>query len=339
MGGAAGEAPEPGSRQPAPGRAPGPPGQPGGPARSVRPVRVEAWLASGRLKATWEGTLLEGPGWWAVAAVWSRGPVAAGPLTFAPGDRLLEVYFAGRWYNVFRVAGPGAGGSGGGLAAPPRPPGRPAGAGGAVPYRLKGYYLNLSTPARLVREGGEGGGPARLVYVDGVLDAVVLPGGRWQWLDRDEFRRLVAPGRRPAEAGGADPAPGGRPGPEPAPPAGGAAGTAGPGGSPRGPGQGDRRVPPLPKAAAWREAAQQLARELAAGAGPFLAGLVPWDVLERALPWEPDALEAAMAPASGPPEPQGTPGRHRPRAGPGGRMMGGDGGGDEPDGPPRASTP
>lgn len=248
-------------------------------------MRVEAWLASGRLKAAWEGTMLRGPGWWAIAAVWSRGPVAAGPLTFAPGDRLLEIYWADRWYNVFRVGtpapGPAAGGQG---------DGRGGGWWGERPLgparqRVKGYYLNLSTPARLLEDppapgaeartwpGGhpaEGAGPgagrptpdagkARLVYVDGVLDAVVLPDGRWQWLDRDEFRQLVQGGG----PFGADPAPG--------------AGTTAEG-------MGPASVPPaLPGAGAWVRAARRLAQDLAAGAGPLVANLVPWDDLERVL--------------------------------------------------------
>ncbi|ADU51025.1 hypothetical protein Tmar_0911 [Thermaerobacter marianensis DSM 12885] len=270
-------------------------GAPGLPPRPARRVQVEAWLATGRLKATWEGTLIEGPGWWCVAAEWSRGPVAAGPLTFEPGDRLLEVYWADRWYNVFRVARPGPPGGAGrpapegtgrggkGRAGDERWGGGWGGAGWAG--ELKGYYVNLSTPARLVEPaaggaGQPGGPPAppglRLVYVDGVLDAVIGPDGRWQWVDRDEFRQLVrAAGRsRWAHPAGAKAAAAG--GPEPAGRRGtGSSGGGDPAAGMRGGAEG------LPDAPAWVEAARRLAAALARGAGAFVAGLVPWDQLER----------------------------------------------------------
>ncbi|QIA26883.1 DUF402 domain-containing protein [Thermaerobacter sp. PB12/4term] len=265
-------------------------------------MRVEAWLATGRLKATWDGMLAAGPGWWAVAALWSRGPVAAGPLTFAPGDRLLEIYWAERWYNVFRVLAPpappapgpreghqaggqGRAGEGEADAAGEEPgaSGRlPGQAGGPHPragsrvwrpagYRLKGYYVNLSTPARMLEEDGLPRGreaeaaapqatrPVRLAYVDGVLDAVVLPDGSWQWLDQAEFRRMVQGAGR-------------------------GSGIAGPAAADRVP-EGERAGAPLPLPgpAAWRQAARHLAAGLAAGAGPFVENLVPWDDLERML--------------------------------------------------------
>ncbi|EKP93746.1 DUF402 domain-containing protein [Thermaerobacter subterraneus] len=283
--------------------APGPlVGQGGRVPGRTRRVRVEAWLATGRLKATWDGVLAAGPGWWAVAALWSRGPVAAGPLTFAPGDRLLEIYWADRWYNVFRVLAPpappavareghppagragegeagAAGEEAGGAGRLPGQPGGPhprAGsrAGHPAGYRLKGYYVNLSTPARILdddglargREGEEGEAgaarvsrPVRLAYVDGVLDAVVLPDGSWQWLDQAEFRRMVQGAGRGS----------------------GSRGPAGPGRM--GEGEGADAPLPLPGPAAWRQAARHLAAGLAAGAGPFVENLVPWDDLERML--------------------------------------------------------
>ncbi|HEY8551944.1 MAG TPA: DUF402 domain-containing protein, partial [Thermaerobacter sp.] len=225
----------------------------------MREVEVEARLATGGLKATWQGVMLEGPGWWCVAAVWTRRTTRAGPLTFAPGDRLLEVYWTDRWYNVFRVA------------APPPAGGPRSGARG-----LKGYYVNLSTPARLADAGAAvgrnpsaGAGRPRLVYVDGVLDAVVLPDGRWRWLDRAEFRRLVGLGGRDPGAQAAGPA---------APRPGGRQIAGGPAGRP-GAGRAEDAVDP----AAWIAAARRLAVRLAADAEAFVAGLVPWDDLERAL--------------------------------------------------------
>ncbi|WP_167758896.1 DUF402 domain-containing protein [Thermaerobacter sp. FW80] len=257
----------------------------GGPSRPVTEVEVEARLATGGLKATWQGVMVEGPGWWCVAAIWTRRPTQAGPLTFAPGDRLLEVYWADRWYNVFRVAAP-----------------EPAGRLRRGARRLKGYYVNLATPARLAEAGTAacrrppaGAGRPRLVYVDGVLDAVVLPDGRWRWLDRAEFRHLLGlggRGRGTARCGSATA---------------GAGPDAGAGGPARSAGAGPDEATGTVDRAAWIAAARRLAVRLARDAQAFVAGLVPWDDLERALD---GAGTVPVAPGADHRQP-GTAGRER----------------------------
>ena len=196
------------------------PGQGGGAAAGgPHPATVRAFLPDGRLKATWQGRLLAGPGWWALAADWSRPAADVEAFRFEPGDRLIEVFWPDRWYNVIRVAAPGGG--------------------------LKGYYLNVASPARL-RRARRPDGPWELVYTDGVLDAVVVPGGRWWWLDRQDFRRLLA----------LDASAQGRTGPA---------------------GHG------APDPCQWAAAARRLGRQLASGAGRFVQQLVPWDELVRVL--------------------------------------------------------
>lgn len=58
-----------------------------------------------------------------VRAPWGRGPVDVGLMLFAPGDTLVEHYYADRWYNIFELYGPGG--------------------------RLKGWYCNVTRPALL----------------------------------------------------------------------------------------------------------------------------------------------------------------------------------------------
>jgi hypothetical protein len=78
-------------------------------------------------------------------------------LAFRRGDRLLETYFTDRWYNIFAVYD------------------------GDTPA-LKGWYCNVSRPARL--QDGE------VTWVDLALDVVVLPDGRTAVLDEEEFADL-----------------------------------------------------------------------------------------------------------------------------------------------------
>ncbi|HEX6989688.1 MAG TPA: NUDIX domain-containing protein [Bacillota bacterium] len=70
-----------------------------------------------------------------------------GPLRFVPGDVLIERYDQDRWFNVFAVWDGRTG-------------------------QLRGFYVNLSTPAR-VREVN---GRIDLSYTDLGLDVVITPG-------------------------------------------------------------------------------------------------------------------------------------------------------------------
>jgi predicted RNA-binding protein associated with RNAse of E/G family len=76
------------------------------------------------------------------------------------GDRFVETYYTDRWYNIFEIYSRADG-------------------------SLRGWYCNVSTPARL--EGG------MLTYHDLALDLLVFPDGRQIVLDEDEFSSLELP--------------------------------------------------------------------------------------------------------------------------------------------------
>jgi protein associated with RNAse G/E len=78
-------------------------------------------------------------------------------LQLKRGDRLVEVFYSDRWYNVFAVHD-------------------------ADDDRLKGWYCNITRPAT-IQDGH--------VYADDLaLDLVVLPDGSWHVLDEEQFAEL-----------------------------------------------------------------------------------------------------------------------------------------------------
>jgi hypothetical protein len=81
-------------------------------------------------------------------------------LAFRRGDRLLETYFTDRCYNIFAVYD-------------------------ADTPALKGWYCNVSRPARLQ--------DSEVTWVDLALDVIVLPDGRTAVLDEEEFAALRIP--------------------------------------------------------------------------------------------------------------------------------------------------
>jgi hypothetical protein len=76
------------------------------------------------------------------------------------GDRFVETYYTDRWYNIFEIYSRADG-------------------------SLRGWYCNVSTPARLDGE--------MLTYHDLALDLLVFPDGRQIVLDEDEFSSLELP--------------------------------------------------------------------------------------------------------------------------------------------------
>ena len=93
---------------------------------------------------------------------WTRAPLDAGYVVLEPGDRWTEHFYADRWYNIFEIrAGDG---------------------------RLKGWYCNVTRPARIAA--------AEVVAEDLALDLWVAPDGEMLVLDEDEFAALSLP---PAE--------------------------------------------------------------------------------------------------------------------------------------------
>jgi predicted RNA-binding protein associated with RNAse of E/G family len=87
---------------------------------------------------------------------WNRDPLDVGYVLLEPDDFWTEYFFADRWYNIFEIHG----GDG----------------------RLKGWYCNITRPARI---------DAREVAAEDLaLDLWVAPDGECRVLDEDEFAAL-----------------------------------------------------------------------------------------------------------------------------------------------------
>jgi predicted RNA-binding protein associated with RNAse of E/G family len=121
-------------------------------------IRVCKCDVNGRLVWAYPGTILEQDrDGLLLEASFDRERVDLGLLVLVRGDRFLERYYFDRWYNIFTIYD-----------------GQNA--------ELKGWYCNVARPAVLA--GGE------LRADDLALDLLVLPDGRMQLLDEDEFRSL-----------------------------------------------------------------------------------------------------------------------------------------------------
>jgi protein associated with RNAse G/E len=90
-------------------------------------------------------------------ARWQRDQLALPYIVFERGDRLIEYFFADRWYSIFQIH---------------------AGTGD----RLKGWYCNFSRPAVFKDD--------TLSAVDLALDMFVFPDGQVLLLDEGEFDAL-----------------------------------------------------------------------------------------------------------------------------------------------------
>lgn len=118
--------------------------------QKVKPqvLHVSALLADGSPKANWHGALLlRDENDYVITTRWTRRQVASGPLTFYPGDIVVEFFSASEWFNVFAVwAGDGSG--------------------------QRGWYVNLAQPFN-VKTGGARSSTVHGQYVDLALDFVV----------------------------------------------------------------------------------------------------------------------------------------------------------------------
>lgn len=112
----------------------------------------EVWSYTGR-------TLARGARWWRLEAFFDRENQKVGELELRSGDRFVETFYANRWYNVFAVHDG---------------------------ERLKGFYCNITRPARLEDSG-------HIYAEDLALDLIVYPDGRWDVMDEDEFTALPLP--------------------------------------------------------------------------------------------------------------------------------------------------
>ncbi|MGD2177728.1 MAG: DUF402 domain-containing protein [Anaerolineae bacterium] len=87
---------------------------------------------------------------------WDREPVDLGFVVLEPYDRWTETFYSDRWYSIFQIR--------------------------ASDGRLKGWYCNVSRPARITGD--------EVVAEDLALDLWVEPNGSMQVLDEDEFTEL-----------------------------------------------------------------------------------------------------------------------------------------------------
>ncbi len=88
---------------------------------------------------------------------WDREPLDLGFVVLEPDDRWTETFYADRWYNVFEIrAGDG---------------------------RLKGWYCNVTRPARISEN--------EVAAQDLAFDLWVEPNGEMKVLDEDEFAELT----------------------------------------------------------------------------------------------------------------------------------------------------
>lgn len=119
----------------------------------------ELWRYQGRELERTESTLV-------LEARFDRAAVQAGMLSLEPGDVFIESFYKDRWYNVFEVYG-------------------------AQDGQLKGWYVNITRPARIKGQ--------HVYQEDLALDLTVAADHETvQVLDQDEFEALDLP---PAEAG------------------------------------------------------------------------------------------------------------------------------------------
>jgi protein associated with RNAse G/E len=106
----------------------------------------------------WNGVELErGKDFVFLEAICDMDAHYVGGLHLLKGDRMLERYYADRWYNIFEVFDGRSG-------------------------NFTGWYCNLSEPAEI--------GEKEILFRDLALDLIVYPDGRQEELDEDEFEAL-----------------------------------------------------------------------------------------------------------------------------------------------------
>jgi predicted RNA-binding protein associated with RNAse of E/G family len=111
----------------------------------------------GREVISYPGEVVErGEGRIVLRTSWEREPMDLGFVVLEPADRWREFFYADRWYNVFEIRD----GDG----------------------RLKGWYCNITRPARI--------GPDEVAAEDLALDLWVTPDGASELLDEEEFAEL-----------------------------------------------------------------------------------------------------------------------------------------------------
>ncbi len=127
-------------------------------------ITVHKCGSDGREVTRYEGTVVAHDGCLlAIRALWARGTCDVGMFTLENGDSLLETYYFQRWWNAFEVRAAGG--------------------------RLRGWYCNITRPARLAGRD--------LCWDDLALDLLIAPTGQILVADEDEFRALGLDEREP----------------------------------------------------------------------------------------------------------------------------------------------
>lgn len=120
-------------------------------------ITVYKYDATGRLVWQWPAEVLQREEHAiTLQATFNRENMELGYTTFRRGDRFVEVYYSDRWYNVFAIHTPDG--------------------------RLKGWYCNVSRPARIEETA--------VHFEDLALDVWIDPNGTATILDEDEFLAL-----------------------------------------------------------------------------------------------------------------------------------------------------
>jgi PncC family amidohydrolase len=92
-----------------------------------------------------------------IKAPWTFDEMALAYSRFSPGDIFTETFYFDRWYNIFEITDPDT--------------------------RLKGWYANVTRPARLIGDD--------LEWDDLALDAWMSPDGHLLILDEDDFVEIT----------------------------------------------------------------------------------------------------------------------------------------------------
>jgi predicted RNA-binding protein associated with RNAse of E/G family len=130
----------------------------------MKPITVHKLDATGReILAYPAHVLARGTTWVRLEAHFDRNDVVLHGLTLRRGDRMVETFYADRWYSVFAIYDGAAG-------------------------VLKGWYCNITRPALFETQD--------VFSEDLALDLLVYPGGGDLVLDEDEYAAL---GLLPAE--------------------------------------------------------------------------------------------------------------------------------------------
>jgi protein associated with RNAse G/E len=90
-------------------------------------------------------------------ANFNRSDLMFNGVLLREGDRFLELYLAGKWFNIYEIHD-------------------------KDDDKIKGWYCNITRPARIAEE--------KISYDDLALDLLVYPDRKILILDEDEFRSL-----------------------------------------------------------------------------------------------------------------------------------------------------